>query len=145
MEILNVTYGFTYRQNISGESNRLSLYFVKMAKHFFLCTAVGWGDGVWQPPADIYQMDSEWILRLELAGVSPDDLEVTAEGRYLTVTGVRKDSLISNRCNFHNMEISFSRFRRTIALPFDLRTAKIRTEYQYGMLLIRILPEVEHE
>ena len=116
-----------------------------MAKRFFLCSAVGWGDAAWQPSADIYQIEDEWILRLELAGVSPDDIEVTMEGSSLTVAGVRRDSLIPLGCNVYSMEIPFSRFRRSISFPFDLHSSHIRTEYNYGMLLIRILPGVENE
>lgn len=115
-----------------------------MKKRFFLCTAVGFGDGIWKPPADIYQIDSEWILRLELAGVEPEDIEVTVDGPALTVTGVRRDSFTSG-CSFHKLEISYSRFYRTIPFPFDLRSAQIRKEYHHGMLLIRIQPGVEDE
>ena len=44
-------------------------------------------------------------------------------------------------CSHYVLEISYSHFERTIELPTNLERARIATEYQYGLLLVRIQTE----
>lgn len=98
-------------------------------------------EACWQPAADVYRGGGLWMVKLDLAGVRPQDVSLTLEGSRLTVRGTRRDCTIHEGCCHYRMEIAYSRFERSIDLPCDLRHGRLTTEYQDGMLLIRIETE----
>ena len=92
----------------------------------------------WQPAVDIYQTSWGWILKFELAGVSLDDVHVHVRQRSITVHGARRDWILEDGCSHYSMEISYTRFERSIELPDDLTKASIRLDYRDGILFVRI-------
>lgn len=101
----------------------------------------GYQRAAWEPLVDVYRGPSAWLVKFDLAGVSPADIELSACGRRLTVRGVRRDWCIEQGQSAYSMEISYSRFERSLELPFDLEAARISTEYRDGMLLVRLAIE----
>src|SRR5205807_3254442 len=77
------------------------------------------GDAPWEPAADVYRTRHGWIVKFDLAGVRPDDIELTALGNTLSVRGVRRDHVREEGCCHYRMEIAYSRFERTLELPCD--------------------------
>jgi HSP20 family molecular chaperone IbpA len=65
------------------------------------------------------------------------------QGRQLTVQGARRDWFVEEECSCYQMEIAYTHFQRTIALPCDIDPGRIRTDYQDGLLLVHILTEDE--
>src|SRR5262245_13172063 len=105
----------------------------------FLPTAFRSSVGDWQPSADVYRTrDGGWLVKFDLAGVRPQDVELFAHDRCLTVRGSRRDCAIEEGCRHYRMEIAYSHFERSIELPGELGSATIATEYRDGMLLVRI-------
>lgn len=92
----------------------------------------------WRPAADLYRTNDGWLIKMELAGVRPEDLQVVAQNRWLSVTGARRDVLLEVGCRCQSLEISYDSFERRFEFPFDLDHAQIQSEFQWGMLLIRI-------
>jgi HSP20 family protein len=95
----------------------------------------------WQPPADVYRTRDGWLVKFDLAGVRPQDIEVSVSGPHLCVRGTRRDWCLEEGCHHYLMEISYSEFERCIDLPGNLDQACIRTEFREGMLLVRIQRE----
>lgn len=98
-------------------------------------------EALWSPPADVYRTADGWLVKLELAGVRPEEVTVEASGRRLTVRGCRRDSSASAGHSHYLMEISYSCFERSIELPYELERLTIDTEYRDGMLLVHIRTE----
>ena len=46
----------------------------------------------WTPAADVYRTREGWLVKVDLAGVSPDEVEITVAGRSLVVAGIRRDA-----------------------------------------------------
>ena len=95
----------------------------------------------WQPSADVYRTGYGWLVKFDLAGVRPDDVHIKLAGRHLSVRGTRRDWCVTEGCQHYSMEISYSQFERTIALPVDLEQARVSSDYRHGMLLVRIQKE----
>ena len=95
----------------------------------------------WQPAVDVYHCPEGWLVKFDLAGVSPEEVEVSVCGRYLIVSGIRRDWVMQADHRCYSMEISYNRFQRSVELPCDLDTAQINVDYRYGMLLVRLLLE----
>jgi HSP20 family protein len=92
----------------------------------------------WQPSADVYRTTKGWLIKLDLAGVPPEDVEVTLSGNRLRVRGIRRDWCLEESCRCYQMEIAYSQFERHITLPTDLERARIVAEHRHGMLVVRI-------
>src|SRR5690606_2694753 len=92
----------------------------------------------WQPAADIYRAERNWLIKFDLAGVRPQDIELTLAGRRLTVRGVRRDWCFEEGQQYYALEISYNRFERSVELPCELERLQLSTEYRDGMLLVRL-------
>jgi HSP20 family protein len=92
----------------------------------------------WRPAADVYRLRQGWAVKFDLAGVRPDEIVVETRGRFLIVRGERRDCCVEEGQHHQLMEIAYSRFERAIELSEDLANAELATEYQAGMLLVRI-------
>lgn len=98
----------------------------------------------WHPAADIYRTRAGWLVKFDLAGVRPGDVELTARGQCLTVRGSRRDCSLEEGACHYLLEIVYSDFERSVVLPCDLDRATISAEHRDGMLLVRIQRE-EHD
>jgi HSP20 family protein len=99
----------------------------------------------WLPPVDIYQASWGWILKFELAGVRMEDLNVHVSKRAVTVSGIRRDYMVETGCSHYSMEITYSRFQRSVEMPDDLTNAKMRLDYRDGILFVRIRTREEED
>jgi len=93
----------------------------------------------WRPQADVYRSPHGWLIKFELAGVRPEDIAVSYDGSRLSVAGIRRDLFIEDGYNSYSMEISYSRFERTIKLSEDIKPARVINEYRDGMLLVKVI------
>jgi HSP20 family protein len=110
----------------------------------FLCGQPVTGDCIWEPAADIYRSGKAWIVKLDLAGVKTEDVQISQKGSVLIVTGVRRDSFIESGCTYYNLEISYSHFKRSFSFPFNLEGVPVEVSSSQGMLFIRVMePEDE--
>lgn len=97
----------------------------------------------WKPSADVYRTNGGWLVKFDLAGVRPTDIQVTVSGRRLIVRGCRRDWVVEEGrgCSAYSMEISYSTFERCVELPCELDEARTITEYRDGMLLVQLTIE----
>ncbi|HYL97617.1 MAG TPA: Hsp20/alpha crystallin family protein [Blastocatellia bacterium] len=94
---------------------------------------------LWQPAADIYRTPEGWKIKLDLAGVNPEDLEVLVADDKLIVRGVRRDSFIDKGWSYYQLEITYSRFERVLQIPCQLGKAEVRSECSNGWLVLHVL------
>ena len=47
---------------------------------------------LWCPAADVYRTDNGWIVKVDLAGIRPADIEITIDGAILRISGARRDA-----------------------------------------------------
>ncbi len=91
---------------------------------------------LWYPSADVYQSAEGWIVKIELAGVSAEDLEIDIQGNVLYISGTRRDKTCSHGVSHHQLEITYSRFEKTLEFPASIEGAKLEHNYTDGLLLI---------
>lgn len=92
----------------------------------------------WRPSADLYRTAYGWLLKLEVAGVRPEDVQLQTQGRWLIVTGARRDLVLDGDSSCQSLEISYDTFERRFEFPVELTQTSISSEVQNGMLLVRI-------
>jgi HSP20 family protein len=92
----------------------------------------------WVPNTDVYATDNGLVVKVELAGMRNDDLEITVEGNRLRISGNRPDGCRAPKCSFLVMEINYGLFESVLELPpgYDLSQAK--ATYLNGFLRIDV-------
>lgn len=108
---------------------------------FFNAEAEMFGESCWCPCADVYRGRDGWLVKFDLAGVRPEDVNVRVESNRLWITGVRRDFSVLDDQQAYSMEISYNRFQRSVELPISLENASLHTEHADGMLLVLIRDE----
>ena len=93
---------------------------------------------VWYPAADVYQTPDGWVVKVELAGVSPEDIEIDIQGNVLSIAGCRKDRSCAAGVSFQQMEITYSNFEKTLRFPSTIEGAVVEHEFENGLLIITL-------
>jgi len=114
---------------------------IRLMHSLFLPIAHQCRDSGWCPSADVYRTADGWLVKLDLAGVRPEDIRISTRGSRLIVRGSRRDCTVQEDCRHYRMEIEYSQFERSIELPGSLEDADLRTDYRDGMLYVRIRTE----
>ena len=108
--------------------------------HFASCShsAGEAATGKWNPNTDIYVADTGLVIKVELAGMKSDSLEITVEGQRLRIDGVRPDCCRARHCNFLVMEISYGPFESIMDLPVGYDLTRAKAVYVNGFLRIDV-------
>ena len=93
---------------------------------------------LWNPAADVYRTRDGWIVKVDLAGVRSDDLEIELSGANLRIRGCRRDTLYQEGFRYHQMEITYSRFEKMIQLPRPIEGASLMRDYRDGFLIVHL-------
>ena len=90
----------------------------------------------WAPPVDIFETENDIVLKAELPGIDPKDVEVRVEDNTLYLKGERKYEKEVNDKNYHRVERSYGSFARSFSLPNSIDADKVKAEYKDGLLTL---------
>ena len=97
---------------------------------------------VLRPAMDIEEDDNQIVVKLELAGVAKEDVNLTLEDGVLTVSGEKKSDRQVDEKNYHLVERGFGTFQRTLTLPSGVDAAQADASFENGILVISV-PKAE--
>jgi len=125
---------------VADEFQRMYLEMHRMMRQ--LVSPEHWNDILqhkgWRPPTDVYETDVSAVVKVELAGVRKEGVEITFANRVLTVTGRRRDP--AAKLTYQQMEIKYGAFRTDVFLPWPVSEDDIEASYDDGFLVI-VLPK----
>ena len=90
----------------------------------------------WAPPVDIFENGDNLVLKAELPGINPDDVEIRVEDNTLYLKGERKFEKEVKEQNYHRVERSYGTFTRTFSLPNSIDSDKVAANYKDGVLTL---------
>jgi HSP20 family protein len=93
---------------------------------------------LWYPAADVYQTPDGWVVKVELAGVSADEIEIAIQGNSLYIAGCRKDRSCVSGISYQQMEITYSNFEKTLRFPSPIDGAVVEHMFENGLLIIHL-------
>jgi HSP20 family protein len=97
------------------------------------------GMGVdWIPQVELAQRKDAVVVRVELAGVAPDEVEVTIDNGILTVSGQRQQERREEQDGIVRTERSYGRFARTVPLPDGTDESRATAEFRNGVLEVTV-------
>ena len=91
---------------------------------------------------DMYETESDIVVKAAIPGVKPEDIEVTISGDVLTIKGEVKEEKEVKEENYIRKERRYGAFCRSVTLPVEVNADKAKAEYENGILSLT-LPKVE--
>jgi HSP20 family protein len=95
-----------------------------------------------EPATDVYETSDSVVVVVEIAGVKVEEIDISVEGKTLTVRGEREDRQRHLARLYHQMEICCGIFERSVVLPSEVDPQQASATYSDGMLAI-VLPKVQ--
>ena len=87
---------------------------------------------------DIYDKGKELEVKVEVPGVSEQDIHVTVQENNLIITGEKREESLQEKNNYYMSERIYGSFMRSIPLPFRVKGDKVEAELDQGVLTIRV-------
>jgi HSP20 family protein len=98
----------------------------------------GQGGAEWAPAIDVVQKDDDLVVRAELPGARPEDVEITVHQGVLTISGKREEQSEEERGGYLVRERRSGSFRRSLQLPERVDEDSIRARFENGVLEVSI-------
>lgn len=90
------------------------------------------------PAIESYVEDGKLIIRVDLPGVDPKDVEVTSTGDQVTIRGKRERTTEEKQRDFFHRELSYGAFERTVKLPEGVKPDEIKARQRHGVLELTV-------
>ena len=87
---------------------------------------------------DVYQTPTDIIVQTMVAGVKPEDLEISVSRDVVTIRGEREESRTIDEDNYFTKELYWGKFSRTISLPAEVEPEEVEATERHGLLTIKI-------
>jgi HSP20 family protein len=97
-----------------------------------------------QLTVDVYQTPEEIIIKSIVAGVRPEDLDVSISREMVTIRGLREEHKEVSEDNYFHKELYWGAFSRTVLLPAEIEVEEAQAQEKHGLLTIR-LPKIDKE
>ena len=105
------------------------------------------GQSYWTPSMEVFQRGNEMIVRADLPGISPDDVQIDVEDGVLTISGERQNTNEDQpQQGFYRSERSYGAFARSIALPENVDEDQVHARFEHGVLEVTVpLPQQQRQ
>ncbi len=98
--------------------------------------------GEWFPALDVSETKNDIVVKTEVPGLDPKEIDISLSDGILTIRGEKKQEKEEKEENYHLIERSFGTFSRSIRLPREVQSDKINATYKNGVLKVT-LPKSE--
>jgi HSP20 family protein len=99
------------------------------------------GQRAW-PAIDVAEKEDTILVRAEVPGMKPEEIDISVYGNTLTISGEKKEAKEDQNDGFYHIESTYGSFHREVALPTDVDEKKIEAVYKDGVLSVT-LPKAE--
>jgi HSP20 family protein len=96
----------------------------------------------WTPSLDVSETKDNIVVKAEIPGVEPKDIDISLANDVLTIKGEKKQEREEKDENFYCCESSYGSFIRSMRLPHEVESDRIKADYKNGTLKIT-LPKSE--
>src|ERR687893_589085 len=92
----------------------------------------------WAPSVDVFPKEGDLVVRAEMPGVKPEDVEVAVHNGVLSISGERKVDQEEERAGYYVRELRHGSFQRSMILPEGVEEERIHARYQDGILEVAL-------
>lgn len=94
--------------------------------------------GAWSPSVDIFENQDKIVLEAELAGMNPEEVDISIENNIITLKGERKFEKTEDKDNYHRVERSYGSFVRSFTLPRTVVGDEAEANFENGILKVTL-------
>lgn len=136
LRLRSISYSFGgTSQSLERHFRELREELLRQGQHYGLLHPTG----QWRPPADIHETPVDIRIKIELAGMSEDNIEITLYDNALVVSGRRDDDSDHDETGcYHEALVRYGPFRTEILLPAPVDREAVSAVYENGFLRIRL-------
>jgi len=98
----------------------------------------GRGRDVWSPPTDVFETETEIVIRMAVPGIRAADVRVIFSGDAITISGCRHARREDDVTAFHQMEIRMGCFERNVVVSVPYDPSNATWSYEEGILSLRV-------
>ncbi len=95
-------------------------------------------NAVWSPLTDISENKDNYVLTMDLPGISKKDVKISYSDGQLIISGERKQEMEDKDSKYHRVETSYGKYYRSFTLPDKVKESAIDAEFKDGQLSITI-------
>ncbi len=123
-----------------GEASRLKNEMEQLFDRFFDWRPFGpiREKDVWSPALDISETDGTFVVKAELPGMDPKEIDVSLSKNVLTLRGEKKQEKEEKDKSFHRIERSYGTFSRSVQLSSDVDPENVDATYKDGVLQLKL-------
>jgi len=104
------------------------------------------GQSYWTPQMEVFQRGNEMVVRADLPGISPDDVQIDVDDGVLTISGERRNADEDRQEGYYRSERSYGTFARSIALPEGVDEEQVKARYDHGVLEVTVpMPQQQRQ
>jgi HSP20 family protein len=92
----------------------------------------------WAPAVDATAKNGDLVIRAELPGIRPEDVDISLHGNVLTISGERKAEHEEERGGYYIRERRYGSFSRSFTLPQGTDESKVRARFENGVLEVTV-------
>jgi HSP20 family protein len=96
----------------------------------------------WIPSLDVSETKENFVVKAEVPGIDAKDINISLTGDVLTIKGEKKHEKEEKEEDYHLVERGYGVFSRSVRLPAEVESAKIKASYKNGILKVT-LPKSE--
>jgi HSP20 family protein len=92
----------------------------------------------WSPAVDIFDTPDAIVLKAELPGIDPADIDIEVDDNVLTLNGERRFEERVEEGRYYRVERAYGRFQRSVTLPQNVKADQISANVDHGVLEVRV-------
>jgi HSP20 family protein len=92
----------------------------------------------WMPEVDVFEKEDKVVVRTDLPGMRPEDIDVSVEGDVLTIKGHREEEKEVKEEDYYCSERATGEFLRTVRLPEGAAADQVEAHYENGVLEVTV-------
>lgn len=96
---------------------------------------------IWHPPTDVYETESAFVVRIELAGMRDAEVSITLDDRGVRIEGTRPERHTERPLSYHQMAINYGAFTVEVFVNRSFDYDNVAAQYEDGFLYVE-LPKV---
>lgn len=96
----------------------------------------------WAPSLDMSETKDNFVVKAEVPGIDAKDIDISLTGDVLSIKGEKKQEKEEKEEGYHLIERNYGSFSRSVRLPAEVESGKIKASYKNGILSIT-LPKSE--
>ncbi|MCP5048682.1 MAG: Hsp20/alpha crystallin family protein [bacterium] len=125
-------------EDLLSFQNRIDRFFGERPHREEEKSSGAYSTGTWSPAADIFETKDEYVFKLDVPGLSRDDVNVEFENGVLSINGERKEEKEVKEENYHRIESYSGSFSRKFNLPKNADAKNIAATIKDGVLELRV-------